>query len=506
MTRLTAQTTPRPAMTDAERDLRLEMLNSLLTTPHRRLGEIADLHARLLDQDPLFYGHLAVWYHREGTVRDHQEVFVGTLLASDWADHRSAGFVLLQELPPYQVARVVRFMKAHRGRVPRSARTAVTRYLRRREANPVFFDRAALRARRAMKGLYAGLHIAPSERADRILFKNDPPPDALAFQMKVLARAETPADQARLIAEHRIPFTVAVGAVRHLTPVVLAALLDAMSPQETINHLKALQARGAMDHPDVRALVEAKLDAAKSDVRVSAYKAQVAAKAANTDRATSERLAAVTDAQVTARGAIRRSTALFVDTSGSMQDAIEVGKRLAALISRLTEAALHVVAFDTLAVEVVPRKGFMDLYRPVENPSLDDWERAFAPLRAGGGTSIGVGLEWLRRQRIEAEQVVIVTDEGENTAPYFANVYEAYRQDLGVAPDVLIVRIGRYASGQLERQLRAARVAVETYTFQGDYYALPNLVPLLSRASRLDLLFEIMALPLPRRADLAMAA
>ena len=29
-------------MTDSERDLRLEMLNSLLTTPHRRLEEVAD--------------------------------------------------------------------------------------------------------------------------------------------------------------------------------------------------------------------------------------------------------------------------------------------------------------------------------------------------------------------------------------------------------------------------------------------------------------------------------
>src|SRR5215469_2835848 len=84
-------------------------------------------------RDPLFYGHLAVWYQRNGDVRDHKEVFIGHLLVSDVPEHRDAGFMLLQELPPYQVMRVVDFMKRHLGKVPRSARTAVTRYLRARE-------------------------------------------------------------------------------------------------------------------------------------------------------------------------------------------------------------------------------------------------------------------------------------------------------------------------------------------------------------------------------------
>ncbi len=97
-------------MTNTERDLRLDMLNSLLTTPHRKLGDVGTLHDQMIGQDPLFYGHLAVWYQRHGVVRDHKEVFVGNLLTSDLPAHRDAGFVLLQELPPYQVARVVDFM------------------------------------------------------------------------------------------------------------------------------------------------------------------------------------------------------------------------------------------------------------------------------------------------------------------------------------------------------------------------------------------------------------
>jgi hypothetical protein len=39
----------------------------------------------------------------------------------------------------------------------------------------------------------------------------------------------------------------------------------------------------------------------------------------------------------------------------------------------------------------------------------------------------------------------------------------------------------------------------DAFQFNGDYYSLPNLVPLLSRPSKLDLLMEIMEYPLPER-------
>ncbi len=273
-----------------ERDLRLELLNSLLTTPHRELGEVAELHADFITRDPLFYGHMAVWYQSHGDVRDHKEVFVGNLLTSDLAEHREAGFVLLQTFPPYQVARVLKFMKERRGKVPRSARTAVEQYLRAREANDRFFDRAALRGKRAMKSLYASLHIKPSARADAILFKNDPPPGSLADATKRLARAASATEQARLIADLRIPYTVAVGAIESLTPAVLVALIDVMSPQELINSLKSLKARGALSHPEVKALIEDKLERAKSDERVAAMKTRVAAQAADLDEATAAHL------------------------------------------------------------------------------------------------------------------------------------------------------------------------------------------------------------------------
>ncbi|MDY6897888.1 MAG: hypothetical protein SWZ49_07380, partial [Cyanobacteriota bacterium] len=198
-------------MNTAEKDLRLELINTLLTTPHRELEKVAEFHKIIIELDPLFYGHLAIWYQINGDVRDHKEVFVGHLLTSNIEEHRDAGFVMLQQFPPYQVARIVDFMKQQRGKVPRSTRTAVTRYLKAREINPQFFDRAALRGRKAMKHLYATLHIKPGQRADAVLFKGTPPEDSLAYMLKQIAKAETPAEQAALIVEHNIPYTIAIG-------------------------------------------------------------------------------------------------------------------------------------------------------------------------------------------------------------------------------------------------------------------------------------------------------
>lgn len=472
-----------------ERDLRLDLLNSLLTTPHRRLDKVAELHRDLLARDSTFYGHLAVWYQHNGDVRDHKEVFVGNLLASSRDDHRGAGFVLLQEFPPYEVARIVDFMKRHRKKVPRVARTAVAHYLRAREADTRLFDRAALRARKAMKHLYATLHLKPSDHADRVLFKNRPPEGSLAAVVKTLSRAGSAAEQAEIIAAHRIPYTIAVGAVRSVTPTVLVALIDAMSPQEVINNLKSLKVRGAFDNAEVKALIDAKLEAGQKAHRVSAFKSRVAAEATDLDAETAARLEKVAHEQVKRRGRISRATALLVDKSGSMDQAIELGKRIAALISGICEGELVVYAFDS-APYLIEAGG----------DQLADWERSFAPIRAGGTTSAGSAVEAMRRRGTRVEQFLLVTDEQENTRPYFAVALEAYARELGVEPNVVIVRVGA-AAQDLEQMLRRRDVPVETLTFEGDYYSLPNLVPLLSRPSRLDLLLEILDTPLPVRAD-----
>jgi hypothetical protein len=55
------------------------------------------------------------------------------------------------------------------------------------------------------------------------------------------------------------------------------------------------------------------------------------------------------------------------------------------------------------------------------------------------------------------------------------------------------------ASTQLETHCATAGISADAFQFTGDYYALPNLIPMLARPSKLELLMEIMDYPLPAR-------
>lgn len=535
-------------MATHEQDLRLSILNTLLTTPHRKLDAIRPVHADMVQKDPRFYVRLAAWYADHGDVRDHKEMFIVSLVLSDFEGHRDVGLALLRSLPPYEVARVLDFIHGRKttrklrakaaapapaaaqpkrqrrgllGRLlgaapapevvplaqpaaavpvqtvveefglfrnpPRALKTEITRYLREREAEPEWFDSTALVARKALKRLYALLHVRPNARAQKILFDEAPPADSRIFALKELAKATTPADQARAIIAHRIPYRVAATVVQQLTPTVLLALIEVMSPQELINNLGALKRRGALDNADLKALIERKLEVAQTGTRVSAFKAEEAVKAADLSEDVQRKLEKVADAQVKAKGRIARPTALLIDKSGSMNVAIELGKRLGALISAICAKELYVYAFDTLAY-------------PVERAGDDlaHWEKALKGISAGGSTSCGVALEAMRRKKQYVEQLIVVTDEGENSSPLFVDALKKYREDVQADPSVCFVKTPG-ATNHLEEQCRRAGVTADVFQFSGDYYALPNLVPLLARPSKLELLMEIMEYPLPKR-------
>jgi hypothetical protein len=63
---------------------------------------------------------------------------------------------------------------------------------------------------------------------------------------------------------------------------------------------------------------------------------------------------------------------------------------------------------------------------------------------------------------------------------------------------VILVKVG-HATNTLERACATLGVAPSVFRFSGDYYALPNLIPLLQRPSMVDVLLEILEYPLPER-------
>lgn len=499
-------------MTSKEQDIRLQILDSLLDSTHREIGRVVEIHKQMIEQDPLFYGHLAVWAMENTDIRDHKEVFVSSLLLSEFEEHREAGYVLLQQFPPHQVVKIKNHVKkAFKKNPPRIMKSAVKTYLKAFELNDVRFDGAAAsRQRKSLTGLYSSFRIKPGAnqeedtnvlidgeeckvtRAQAILFENQPPVDSKPYHVKALSETKDPVEQARLIVQHKIPYTTAVGTVKNMTPTILAALIDRMSDQEILVNLGALKKRGALDNKDLRELVNSKLKKVKKSKKVDALKAVKTAETAGVDSKMAKELVEISEAQLKSKGRISRSTALIIDKSQSMSAAIEIGKGIGSMISTIVEADFYCIIADVMATQI-----------KCASSSLDDWQKAMKMVKCGSATSCGVGIRHLIKNDQFVEQIIMVTDQGENRHPLFIDQMKEFKDKFGLMPRIIFVNCGRWSCDKLERECDQAGIEFESIKIPegADYYSLPNLIPLLTAAGRLDLLENIMQVELPTRKE-----
>jgi hypothetical protein len=513
-------TTPR-----VEDDIRVKILNSFLSCPHRDTELIKKIHDEMRQKDPLFYSHLAAWYRKNGELRDHNEVFAAMLVTDPYLENRETGIALFQQHKSFMKAKIVGFIKGkialirektgkkrkvkQNGKlieideiknkeikvglqksIPTCLKTEITKYLRWLEADDDRFDSVALSNFDDLKTLYAskGLQIKPCKRAQKMLFEKKIPKGSKLNIFKEIAKAK-PDKAAELIVANKIPYTTAIGLIEKMTPSLTVALLNNMSSQELINNISSLQEKGIMDNPETKKLVMEKLEKAKTAKNVSALKSKTAKSTGRVkDEEVLQKLDQIADTQIKKSGTIDLPTAIFVDRSGSMEKAIETGKQIAAMVSGATTADLFVVAFDT-AAQLIAARG----------TSMTDWEVAFRPIRAGGGTSIGCALDFLMRSKKAVEQIIVVTDGDENEQPRFFEVFLDYVKVMKVVPNVIAVHVGNVKKVFVD-SLKAHSIKYDIYTLEGkDYYGLPGLIPLLSRKSKLDLVYEIMAFPLPKK-------
>jgi hypothetical protein len=133
---------------------------------------------------------------------------------------------------------------------------------------------------------------------------------------------------------------------------------------------------------------------------------------------------------------------------------------------------------------------------------LSDWEKAFKFIKADGATSIGVALSKMAKEHVYAETLAIVTDEGENTAPYLRDALKEYEREMHIVPNIVIVAVNGSSLG-FAKGLEQQGAEVMRYVFQGDYYGLTNVLPLLSAPTRSDLVELILTYELPKRPKIA---
>lgn len=516
---------------NAEDDVRLNIFNSILRCPHRDMDKILALHIEAHESDPLFYAKLAVWHKHNGEIRDHNEAFTALLCLDPIEEHRETGLALLRQMPTYLKERVRGLIKGKNVKIrtklnqtfkragktinkvniekkfvglkknlPNSFKTEIKQYLKWLESDNTTLDNALLHGFNAIMSLYASIRIKPSQRAKNIIFEGKIPKNSRLSIIRDILNADSPQEKAELIIENRIPYTTAVGLIKQMTPSILISLISVMTPQEIINNMGSLKDHGAYDNKDVKKLVLDKLKKAETKKGVAALKSKVAKKSAKIeDVEINTQLDKVADEGIKKTAQITIPTAIIIDKSGSMNRAIEVGKELASAVSGATEDDLYVIAVDTMGREITSR-----------GKSLTDWEQAFRAIRAGGGTSLGAGVNFLTRKKYYVEQIVIITDEGENNNPRIHTALKEYIDVMKVTPNIVILKVDPISSMyyntattvQFQNNIKSVVgdfTRLEIDTNDTGYYAIPTIIPILAQKSKMDLLYEVMDYDLMER-------
>lgn len=388
-------------------------------------------------------------------------------------------------------------------------RSAIKSYLRYREKpdNIAMMEGALIRARSHMYGLYYRTHTLPggaqNNWLNQYLFhgKIDEKNSAAArlFALKKLSAEKDPVKQAKMIVENRLPYPQVVSVLSKITPTVLIALIDAMSPQELLSNLASLKKRGGFDNPEIAKLITDKLEKIKSTKkRVDALKGSKAALAVGLPEEVSKIATEVTDVRLKSHGVIRSSIAILIDKSGSMSTAIELGKEISAMVAQSCVAGNtpKVYLFDSVPTEI----GWRTIDGDITSKSA--WDVKLKMCRANGGTEPHTVIKAMLMNKVSVEQIVVITDEGENTVGRFASEIKNYASQFGVTPNIVMVRVGgRYeSSDRMTESIKKAGMDVEALVCDKlDGVSLPNLIKMLSRKSIFDLVMEINNLELPTR-------
>jgi hypothetical protein len=472
-----------------------QIISQLSRSAHGKLSEYGDLVKQAAGQEPEFLAHLIAWDRQKGQIRDAKialPVLSLTVpgLHPELAENSLAHIALLG---PRELLRAYRFALETRpqGYMLR-LKKLVAAYLKEKELQPrAGWNEFALQHRATLKELYALTHTKPSKDADEVALKGLHP-EGTIFEVVARLKDMTATEAAGEIMARRIPFLVAFGALgaRAKDTDVLVALISAMSPTELVSNTKMLEKLGMKTNPAVRgAYAEALQKAEKSKKNV--LKTTRAAEAVE-DEGLKEKLRGLQDKQLQGMG-VDGNWLVLGDASGSMEDAIEVAKQVAGVLAKMVKGKVWLVFFNTHPQTI-----------DVTGASLDVIQKATRHIRADGGTSIGCGLLRMLDGKVDLDGIAVISDGGENTAPYFHHVYPKYAQFAGKEPPVYLYHVGKKGRSEAFTQyMRGAGIDLQVFDVAGnaDYYSLPNLVQTM-RVQRYSLLDEVMAAKLLTLSDI----
>ena len=208
----------------------------------------------------------------------------------------------------------------------------------------------------------------------------------------------SPTDAARNIMTRKIPFLIARGAMgaKFKDPDVVLAVMGNMTAAELVTNSKMLEGLGIKTNPALRAAYEEGLKKIAKSSTVS-FKTSKAAEAV-ADEGLKAKITGAQEKQLD-KMSVEGDWLVLGDKSGSMQNAIEASRQIAGTLARMVKGTVWLVFFDEMPHAI-----------DVTGKDLAEITRLTKRVEAGGGTSIGIGLEWARVSGHNVDGIAVVSD------------------------------------------------------------------------------------------------
>lgn len=443
-------------------DYRKALISSFAISFLQDLDILEDIHRKICSSDPETYVKLCKFVLKSmsgGSISEtnflkpfcvnseksiqNRQIFLAHLLSSENPELRKTGTRIIPDMSPDALAEAVNYCKRVYGKFPGSAVTAIKTYLRELEKDDSKFDLCLFEQKKHLKFLYSSLHIRPSERAQKIIFENDPPTGSLAETFRIF-RNECNSD---ILCERAELFGIspdtALKSIRFFSQKTAKKLIEKMDTSQVISCIDYLRSKGLEKDEEISALIRKKLKKLplkrkESDIiRVKKYipKSPTSFKS----------LVYSCVLSLIKKGrSIRKKLALLIDNSSSMYAHKDEGKAFINILSSLLskEGSLNVIMFAEKASEL--------------NINDSKWEETYdSSFASESGTSPGSAFSLMADKGIKPDVAVIVTDGNENSGPSFSEGYSYFADKTGIMPYAVLVKAG-YFSNRLERGLQTS--------------------------------------------------
>jgi hypothetical protein len=361
----------------------------------------------------------------------------------------------------------------------------VETYLRDKEVQRGLWDRIAIQHRGTLKTLYAKYHVKPAVFAKDILFEYKYRSGSVFDSIHRLRNM--PAQEAAMaIMKHKIPFLIAVpalGANAKSTDLVMA-LINNMSATEIVTNTEMLNRLGVQNDPSLRAAYEKAITNKVSQSTKGTFKTTTAAQAVTDDRLRAK-LQGAQEQQMKKLGGPEGDWLVIGDKSGSMAQAIEASRHVAATLAKMVKGEVHLVFVDNM-----PR------YVTATGKDYDTLLKETSRISANGGTCLGAAIRYIHEKGINVDGIAIISDGGENAYPSVATAYQEYVQAFGKQPPIYFYQF-KGDPDAMSMYLHNAQIEFQTFDLRNgvDYYSLPNLVKTMN-TQRYGLMDQIMDTPL----------